>query len=143
MLQSTEGDFTMTPPPRFRTTKALLVAAAFVVIGPCAQRASAQTALLNVSYDPTRELYRDINALFEADWKRKTGESITIRMSHGGSGAQARAVIVSDIAKRSRAAKARCARSPRQTQGDANQRSNRGASCRRNRHRALPVAASS
>jgi ABC-type sulfate transport system substrate-binding protein len=83
----------MIPAARFFTSKALLVAAAFVVIGPCAQRASAQTTLLNASYDPTRELYRDINALFQADWKRKTGEAITIRMSHGGSGAQARAVI--------------------------------------------------
>jgi len=73
--------------------KALLVAAALVLIGPGAQHASAQTTLLNVSYDPTRELYRDINALFEADWTQKTGETITIRMSHGGSGAQARAVI--------------------------------------------------
>jgi sulfate/thiosulfate-binding protein len=76
-----------------RATKAFLVAAALGVIGPGAPRASAQTILLNVSYDPTRELYRDINALFEADWKQKTGETITIRMSHGGSGAQARAVI--------------------------------------------------
>jgi sulfate/thiosulfate-binding protein len=74
-------------------SNALLVAAALVVIGPGAQRASAQTILLNVSYDPTRELYRDINALFEADWKQKTGEALTIRMSHGSSGAQARAVI--------------------------------------------------
>jgi sulfate/thiosulfate-binding protein len=77
----------------FRTGKALLVAAAFVVIGSCAQPASAETTLLNVSYDPTRELYRDINALFEADWKQKTGETIKVQMSHGGSGAQARAVI--------------------------------------------------
>jgi sulfate/thiosulfate-binding protein len=58
--------------------------------------ARAQTtpvALLNVSYDPTRELYRDINPLFAADWKKKAGEDVVIRMSHGGSGAQARAVI--------------------------------------------------
>jgi sulfate/thiosulfate-binding protein len=55
--------------------------------------AAAQTNLLNVSYDPTRELYRDINALFVADWKQKTGETVSVRMSHGGSGAQARAVI--------------------------------------------------
>jgi len=55
--------------------------------------ARAQTSLLNVSYDPTRELYRDINGLFAAAWKQKTGEDITIHMSHGGSGAQARAVI--------------------------------------------------
>src|SRR5215510_3681122 len=55
--------------------------------------ASAQTTLLNVSYDPTRELYRDINTLFAAEWKKQAGEAVAIRMSHGGSGAQARAVI--------------------------------------------------
>jgi sulfate/thiosulfate transport system substrate-binding protein len=49
--------------------------------------------LLNVSYDPTRELYRAINEAFIADWKSRTGETISIRQSHGGSGAQARAVI--------------------------------------------------
>jgi sulfate adenylyltransferase subunit 1/sulfate transport system substrate-binding protein len=53
----------------------------------------AATSLLNVSYDPTRELYRAINAAFVADWKKKTGEDVSIRASHGGSGAQARAVI--------------------------------------------------
>src|ERR1700752_1347426 len=58
-----------------------------------AQQARAQTDLLNVSYDPTRELYAAINPLFSADWKRRTGQEIRIRMSHGGSGAQARAVI--------------------------------------------------
>ena len=56
-------------------------------------RAGAQTAILNVSYDPTRELYRDINRAFAADWKQRTGEAVTIRTSHGGSGSQARAVI--------------------------------------------------
>ena len=55
--------------------------------------AAAETTLLNVSYDPTRELYRDINKAFAEDWKAKTGEDVTIRASHGGSGAQARAVI--------------------------------------------------
>jgi len=49
--------------------------------------------LLNVSYDPTRELYKDINAAFEAYWKRRTGETIDVKTSHGGSGKQARAVI--------------------------------------------------
>ncbi len=53
----------------------------------------AQTELLNVSYDPTRELYRDINQAFIAQWRAKTGQSITIRQSHGGSGSQARSVI--------------------------------------------------
>lgn len=55
--------------------------------------ASAQSTLLNVSYDPTRELYREFNAAFLEKWKEETGESVPIRMSHGGSGAQARAVI--------------------------------------------------
>ena len=49
--------------------------------------------LLNVSYDPTRELYADVNKVFAADWKAQTGETLTIRASHGGSGKQARAVI--------------------------------------------------
>jgi sulfate/thiosulfate-binding protein len=52
-----------------------------------------QTQLLNVSYDPTRELYRDLNEAFIAEWKKQTGESVTIRASHGGSGRQARSVI--------------------------------------------------
>jgi sulfate/thiosulfate transport system substrate-binding protein len=51
------------------------------------------TTLLNVSYDPTRELYKAINEAFAADWKTKAGENITINQSHGGSGKQARAVI--------------------------------------------------
>ena len=55
--------------------------------------AVAQTALLNVSYDPTRELYKDFNAAFAAHWKAETGEDVTIQQSHGGSGKQARAVI--------------------------------------------------
>lgn len=56
--------------------------------------ASAQAAsLLNVSYDPTRELYKAINKAFAEDWKKKTGEDVEIQASHAGSGAQARAVI--------------------------------------------------
>jgi len=54
---------------------------------------AAETALLNVSYDPTRELYRDINTAFAEYWKAKTGETVTVRASHGGSGSQARTVI--------------------------------------------------
>ena len=56
---------------------------------------SAQPAvtLLNVSYDPTRELYQDVNAAFAASWKAKTGQAVTVNQSHGGSGKQARAVI--------------------------------------------------
>ena len=49
--------------------------------------------LLNVSYDPTRELYREYNAAFAKHWKAKTGQTVTVRASHGGSGSQARAVI--------------------------------------------------
>ena len=55
--------------------------------------AQAQTSLLNVSYDPTRELYQDYNAAFIKHWKAKTGESLTVKQSHGGSGKQARSVI--------------------------------------------------
>lgn len=49
--------------------------------------------LLNVSYDPTRELYSEFNAAFSKHWKEKTGDTVTIQQSHGGSGKQARAVI--------------------------------------------------
>jgi sulfate/thiosulfate-binding protein len=55
--------------------------------------AEAGSTLLNVSYDPTRELYKQINPAFAAEWKAKTGEAPEIQASHGGSGAQARAVI--------------------------------------------------
>ena len=54
---------------------------------------SAQTQFLNVSYDPTRELYVAVNAAFAKYWKAKTGEDLRFRQSHGGSGSQARAVI--------------------------------------------------
>ena len=49
--------------------------------------------LLNVSYDPTRELYREVNAAFAARWRAEKGQQVTVQMSHGGSGSQARAVI--------------------------------------------------
>ncbi len=55
--------------------------------------AFADTTLLNVSYDPTRELYKAFNAAFAEKWKADTGETVTIQASHGGSGKQARAVI--------------------------------------------------
>ncbi len=55
--------------------------------------ARADVTLLNVSYDPTRELYQDLNAAFAAYWKGKSGERVTVNQSHGGSGKQARAVI--------------------------------------------------
>jgi hypothetical protein len=54
--------------------------------------AQAQTTLLNVSYDPTRELYKDFNAAFAKHWQGKTGQTLAVRQSHGGSGKQARSV---------------------------------------------------
>jgi sulfate/thiosulfate-binding protein len=53
----------------------------------------ADQTLLNVSYDPTRELYEQVNASFRSYWKTKTGQDVVIKMSHGGSSAQSRAVI--------------------------------------------------
>src|SRR6266540_1645587 len=60
---------------------------------PEAQTAPKSVTLLNVSYDPTRELYQDVNAAFTTYWKSKTGQTVTVQQSHGGSGKQARAVI--------------------------------------------------
>lgn len=77
------------PLKRAAVLAACLIGAAIAGSGP----ASAETALLNVSYDPTRELYQAINEVFIADWKEKSGETITVRTSHAGSGKQARAVI--------------------------------------------------
>jgi sulfate transport system substrate-binding protein len=54
---------------------------------------AADINLLNASYDPTRELYQDVNAAFAKDWKAKTGDDVKIKQSHGGSGKQARSVI--------------------------------------------------
>ncbi len=87
----------MTQPFRLLSWSRLIDLAAFVAamtfILFATLGAHAQQTLLNVSYDPTRELYRDINSAFAAQWKQKSGQSVTIRQSHGGSGAQARAVI--------------------------------------------------
>ena len=52
-----------------------------------------EVKLLNVSYDPTREFYREYNAAFGKYWQSKTGDTVTIQQSHGGSGKQARSVI--------------------------------------------------
>jgi len=67
--------------------------AGFVGAALLGSAARADATLLNVSYDPTRELYKAVNAAFEADWKAKTGETVIVKSSHSGSGAQARAVI--------------------------------------------------
>src|SRR4029078_11382365 len=76
---------------RFRSTLAVLAAVGFTTVAPRA--VLADTTLLNVSYDPTRELYKAVNEAFAKDWQAKTGEKVTIEQSHGGSGKQARAVI--------------------------------------------------
>ena len=55
--------------------------------------AAAPVQLLNVSYDPTRELYQEINQRFQAQWRERTGQAVQVNQSHGGSGKQARAVI--------------------------------------------------
>ncbi len=70
-----------------------LVSLTALVLTLAVGTAFADTTLLNVSYDPTRELYKAINPLFIKHWKEKTGEDIKIDQSHGGSGKQARAVI--------------------------------------------------
>ena len=70
--------------------RAAIAAVAVLALGGTA---IAQTPLLNVSYDPTRELYEEFNAAFVKFWKAKSGQSIVFRHSHGGSGSQARAVI--------------------------------------------------
>jgi sulfate/thiosulfate-binding protein len=73
----------------FRPALALQASLALLVSAGAAKTIE----LLNVSYDPTRELYADYNAAFAKYWKAKTGDDVVIKQSHGGSGAQARAVI--------------------------------------------------
>lgn len=73
----------------FLVTAAVVVALTAFPLG----LARGQTKLLNVSYDPTRELYKDINTAFAAEWKRSTGQDVQVDTSHGGGGKQARAVI--------------------------------------------------
>src|ERR1700674_1233985 len=70
-----------------------LVVVALILALSALGSAQALVTLLNVSYDPTRELYQDYNAAFAKYWKVKTGQDVTIQQSHGGSGAQARSVI--------------------------------------------------
>ena len=70
-----------------------LVSAYVLAVAFSAPAMSAESSLLNVSYDPTRELYQDFNKAFASHWKSKSGEDLKIKQSHGGSGKQARAVI--------------------------------------------------
>ena len=76
-----------------RTLALLALACSAGPLGPSRADAQKPVTLLNVSYDPTRELYQEVNQAFAAAWKAKTGQTVTIRMSHGGSGKQARSVI--------------------------------------------------
>jgi sulfate/thiosulfate transport system substrate-binding protein len=76
-----------------RTPLALASAFAVGLSLSLAAPAAAQQTILNVSYDPTRELYKEIDQAFAKKWKEETGESISIKQSHGGSGKQARGVI--------------------------------------------------
>ncbi|WOB07866.1 sulfate ABC transporter substrate-binding protein [Piscinibacter gummiphilus] len=71
--------------------RTLLAASALALLAGIAT--AKDVTLLNVSYDPTRELYHEYNAAFAKHWKAKTGDNVTIKQSHGGSGKQARSVI--------------------------------------------------
>lgn len=73
-------------PSQTLTLSALLLASALHLV-------SQEARLLNVSYDPTRELYQELNPVFARTWKAKTGQNVDISQSHGGSGKQARSVI--------------------------------------------------
>jgi sulfate transport system substrate-binding protein len=70
-----------------------LVATALMAVSGLAAAQTAPVTLLNVSYDPTRELYSEFNIAFAKHWKAQTGQDVTIKQSHGGSGKQARSVI--------------------------------------------------
>lgn len=76
-----------------RVLALLLVLGAAMIAGPAGQAQARDLTLLNVSYDPTRELYRALDAAFAKAYEAKSGDKVTIRQSHGGSGSQARKVI--------------------------------------------------
>jgi sulfate/thiosulfate-binding protein len=71
----------------------MVLAGSAAMAAPGVVRAAPASTLLNASYDPTREFYKSYNALFAADWKRRTGQDVKVNQSHDGSGKQARAVI--------------------------------------------------
>ena len=77
----------------FRTSFLAVSLATLAMALPLSLSARADTTILNVSYDPTREFYKEFNEAFAAKWKADTGETLTVQASHGGSGKQARAVI--------------------------------------------------
>ena len=74
-------------------TVALLAAVATAIHAAPASAAASAVTLLNASYDPTRELYDGVNTAFARQWKAKTGQTVTVKQSHGGSGKQARSVV--------------------------------------------------
>jgi sulfate/thiosulfate-binding protein len=71
----------------------LVTLAVLALVATALMAVAKDVKLLNVSYDPTRELYQDFNSAFAKYWKQKTGDTVTLQQSHGGSGKQARAVI--------------------------------------------------
>ena len=79
----------------FNTKKWLILSTLVGLIGAAALpvHAAGSVTLLNVSYDPTRELYQEFNAAFAKYWQKKSGQTVTVQQSHGGAGKQARAVI--------------------------------------------------
>jgi sulfate/thiosulfate-binding protein len=77
----------------FRRARALQAALALIALLAAGPAPAKTIELLNVSYDPTRELYADYNRAFAKYWKAKTGDDVVVKQSHGGSGAQARSVI--------------------------------------------------
>ena len=81
-------------PRRHALRQALRTLGALTLVGvSCMAWAQNKVELLNVSYDPTRELYVEFNAAFAKHWKAKTGQDVSIKQSHGGSGKQARSII--------------------------------------------------
>ena len=86
------GSFVMEFSRRFTANVAKL-SLTTALLGGSAWAAAQPVSLLNVSYDPTRELYSEFNAAFAKHWKAKSGQDVTIKQSHGGSGKQARSVI--------------------------------------------------
>src|SRR5438309_9588731 len=80
--------------PLMQITAAIVAFTSIVLFVSSAPTARAEDVkLLNVSYDPTRELYDEINQAFAIDYKSKTGKSIAVEQSHGGSGKQAHAIL--------------------------------------------------
>jgi sulfate/thiosulfate-binding protein len=83
----------MTNNPNWQRRLLIAMTSAIFIGGTASVAQAAEVTLLNVSYDPTRELYVDLNKSFAEYWKKKTGDDVKVNQSHGGSGRQARSVI--------------------------------------------------